>query len=180
MKMNKESVENTNEKGKVEVIIIIEICKEPILRLKAQNKHTHIMYIEMENVIKKEVYIKCSSIIMQKMHTHTRTHARTHAHTHTHAHIHVLHWSSPWRHRLTLLRSLQWVLLLVPGAWHPVNGTVPPQDDHRHEEPVKQTTPYHFIIGTYLEQAAISVLAHNAHKEHIDITRDTVGSLPWS
>ena len=32
--------------------IEIEICKAPTLRLKALNKHTHIMYIEMENVIK--------------------------------------------------------------------------------------------------------------------------------
>ena len=49
------------------IIIIMEICKAPILRLKALNKHTHIMYVEMEN---KYVYIdKCSSIIMQKMHT---------------------------------------------------------------------------------------------------------------
>ena len=30
----------------------MEICKTPSLRLKALNKHTHIMYIEMENVIK--------------------------------------------------------------------------------------------------------------------------------
>ena len=62
----------------------MEICKAPTLLLKALNKHTHIMYIEMENVIqkKKEVYIdKCSSIIMQKM--HTRTHTRTHTHTYT-------------------------------------------------------------------------------------------------
>ena len=28
----------------------MEICKAPTLRLKALNKHTHIMYIEMENV----------------------------------------------------------------------------------------------------------------------------------
>ena len=41
----------------------MEICKAPTLRLKALNKHTHIMYIEMENVIIKnkkkeeEVYI---------------------------------------------------------------------------------------------------------------------------
>ena len=35
------------------IIIIMEICKAPTLRLKAQNKHTHIMYIDMENVIKK-------------------------------------------------------------------------------------------------------------------------------
>ena len=34
-------------------IIITDICKAPTLRLKALNKHTHIMYIEMENVIKK-------------------------------------------------------------------------------------------------------------------------------
>ena len=34
-------------------IVIMEICKVPILRLKALNKHniTYIMYIEMENVI---------------------------------------------------------------------------------------------------------------------------------
>ena len=34
------------------IIIIMEICKAPILRLKALNKHniTHITYIEMENV----------------------------------------------------------------------------------------------------------------------------------
>ena len=33
-------------------IIIMEIYKVPTLRLKELNKHTHIMYIEMENVIK--------------------------------------------------------------------------------------------------------------------------------
>ena len=53
----------------------MEICKAPTLWLKALNNHTHIMYIEIENVIQKKrrqkrVYIdKCSSIIMQKMHT---------------------------------------------------------------------------------------------------------------
>ena len=37
------------------IIIIMEICKAPALRLKALNKHIHIMYIEMENfIIKKE------------------------------------------------------------------------------------------------------------------------------
>ena len=36
--------------------IIMEICKAPTMRLKALNKHTHIMYIEMENVIKKKKY----------------------------------------------------------------------------------------------------------------------------
>ena len=65
----------------------MKICKVPTLRLKALNKHTHIMYIEMENVIQKNKYVyidKCSSIIMQKM--HNNTHTRTHAHTHTRAH----------------------------------------------------------------------------------------------
>ena len=45
----------------------MEICKAPTLRLKALNKHAHIMYIEMENVMKKNIYVyinKCSSIIM--------------------------------------------------------------------------------------------------------------------
>ena len=32
----------------------MEICKAPTLRLKVLNKHTHIMYIEMENVIQKK------------------------------------------------------------------------------------------------------------------------------
>ena len=36
------------------ITIIMEICKAPTLRLKALNKHTHIRYIHMENVIKKE------------------------------------------------------------------------------------------------------------------------------
>ena len=52
----------------IKIIIIMEICKAPTLRLKALNKHTHIMYIEMENVILFlnfiYVYIdKCSSIL---------------------------------------------------------------------------------------------------------------------
>ena len=66
----------------------MEICKAPTLRLKALNKHTYIMYIEMENVIQKNKYVyidKCSSIIMLKMHTHS-THARTHARTHVRTH----------------------------------------------------------------------------------------------
>ena len=47
----------------------MEICKAPTLRLKTLNKHTHIMYIEMENVIQffflMYIYInKCSSIIV--------------------------------------------------------------------------------------------------------------------
>ena len=79
-----------------QIIIIMEICKAPTLRLKAPNKHTHIMYIEMENVIQKNKYVyidKCSSMIMQTMHahthTHTHTHTRTHAHTYTHTHTHT-------------------------------------------------------------------------------------------
>ena len=32
-------------------IIIMEICKAPTLWLKALNKHTHIMFIDMENII---------------------------------------------------------------------------------------------------------------------------------
>ena len=35
------------------MLIIKEICKAPTLRLKALNKHAHIMYIEMEHVIQK-------------------------------------------------------------------------------------------------------------------------------
>ena len=35
------------------IVIIMDICKAPTLRLKALTKHsiTHIIYIEMENVI---------------------------------------------------------------------------------------------------------------------------------
>ena len=36
------------------IIIIMEICKAPTLLLKELNKHTHIMDIEMENVIQKK------------------------------------------------------------------------------------------------------------------------------
>ena len=43
------------------IIIIMEICKAPTLRLKALNKHTDIMYIEMENVIKKTKTKKIST-----------------------------------------------------------------------------------------------------------------------
>ena len=50
----------------------MEICKAPTLRLKALNKHTHIMYIEMENVIKNKQHIdKVSHVTMQNTHTHT-------------------------------------------------------------------------------------------------------------
>ena len=44
----------------------MEIYKAPTLRLKALNKHTHIMYIETENVIqKKEEKIKKESTRVQ-------------------------------------------------------------------------------------------------------------------
>ena len=41
------------------IIIIMEICKAPTLRLKAPNKHsiTHIMYIEMEMFSAMKMYI---------------------------------------------------------------------------------------------------------------------------
>ena len=64
----------------------MDIYKAPTLRLKALNKHTHIMY--MENVIQnnknKTDVDKVSRITMQNM--HARAHARTHARTHTHKH----------------------------------------------------------------------------------------------
>ena len=42
------------------VIIIMEICKAPTLRLKALNKYsiTHIMYIEMEMLSATKMYIR--------------------------------------------------------------------------------------------------------------------------
>ena len=44
------------------IIIIMEIY----LRLKALNMHTHIMYIEMEDVIQSKVYIYIIIIIIKK------------------------------------------------------------------------------------------------------------------
>ena len=35
----------------------MEICNVPTMQLKALNKHTHIMYIEVENVINKNKYV---------------------------------------------------------------------------------------------------------------------------
>ena len=58
----------------------MEICKAPTLRLKALNKHTHIMYIEMENVIPKNKYVYISTSVqayLYKRYTHTRMHAST-------------------------------------------------------------------------------------------------------
>ena len=36
----------------------MEICKTPTLRLKAPNKHTHIMYIKMEMLSAIKMYIR--------------------------------------------------------------------------------------------------------------------------
>ena len=67
----------------------MEICKAPTLWLKVLNKHTCIMYIEMENVIKK----KKICIIYQQVfkhnyakdaHAHMHERARACMHTHTH------------------------------------------------------------------------------------------------
>ena len=43
------------------IIIIMEVCKAPILRLKALNKRTHIDVHRDENVIKKEKKKKIST-----------------------------------------------------------------------------------------------------------------------
>ena len=53
----------------------METCKAPTLRLKVLNKHTHIMYVRMEEVYqkKKKGINKGSGITMQKMHTDTQT-----------------------------------------------------------------------------------------------------------
>ena len=67
----------------VDIIIIMEICKVPTLQLKVLNKHTHIMYIEMENVIKKREYIY-RQVLKHNYAKNARTHACTHARTHTH------------------------------------------------------------------------------------------------
>ena len=49
----------------------MEICKAPTLRLKALNKHTHIMYIEMENVIKSIYRQVFKHNYAKDAHTHT-------------------------------------------------------------------------------------------------------------
>ena len=55
----------------------MEICKAPTLRLKALNKHTHVMYIEMENVIKKEEEKGFKHNYAKDAHTLTHTHTHT-------------------------------------------------------------------------------------------------------
>ena len=55
------SVGGRNISDEIVLVIIMEICKAPTLQLKALNKQTHIMYIEMENVIQKiNMYISTS------------------------------------------------------------------------------------------------------------------------
>ena len=51
----------------------MKICKAPTLRLKAPNKHTHIMYIEMENVcfFKEGFKHKYAKDARARTHTHT-------------------------------------------------------------------------------------------------------------
>ena len=44
----------------------MEICKAPTLRFKALNKNKHIMYIETENVMQKQLFKKKISTIYQK------------------------------------------------------------------------------------------------------------------
>ena len=97
-----------------ELLIIMEICKAPTLRLKALNKHTHIMYIEMENVIKKK---KC---IYRQVFKHnyakdacTHTHTRTHTHTHTHCKD-WWEWKTMWFNWNILRREMFW----LHPCWH--------------------------------------------------------------
>ena len=66
------------------IIIIMEICKAPTLRLKALNKHTHVMYTETGNVIKK--IFKKSTRVFKHYARDARARARAHTHTHTHTH----------------------------------------------------------------------------------------------
>ena len=54
----------------------MEICKAPTLWLKALNKYTHIMYIEMEYVIQKKICIYRQVFkhnYAKDAHTHTHT-----------------------------------------------------------------------------------------------------------
>ena len=65
----------------------MEICKVPTLRLRVLNKHsvTHIMYIEMENVIRKKTkqcrHQGIKHNYAKDAHTHTHIHACKHART---------------------------------------------------------------------------------------------------
>ena len=59
----------------------MEICKVPTLRLKALNKHTHIMYIKMENVIKNKYIYIYRQVFKHNYAKDVHTHACMHAHT---------------------------------------------------------------------------------------------------
>ena len=101
------------------IIIIMEICKAPTLQLKALNKHTHIMYIEMDNVIppKKCIYRQVfKNNYAKDAHTYTRTRTRTHTHTPTHTHTHThthctdwWEWRTMWFNWNILRREMSWV-----------------------------------------------------------------------
>ena len=58
----------------IALIIITEICKAPTLRLKALNKHTHIMYIE-------KCYQKRRKEISTRVFKHYARYTLTHTHT---------------------------------------------------------------------------------------------------
>ena len=73
-------------------LIIMEICKAPTLRFKALNKHsiTHIVYIEMENVIRKKgKTTKQKTTYCRHPQGFKHNYAKD-AHTHTHTHTHQL------------------------------------------------------------------------------------------
>ena len=86
------------------IIIIMEICKALTLWLKALNKHTRIMYIEMENVIKKIF----KNIYRQVFKHNYAKHAHAHINTHTHKHTHT-HCTDWWEWR-TIWEILSWLL----------------------------------------------------------------------
>ena len=62
----------------------MEICKAPTLQLKVLNKHIHIKYMEIENVINKKI----NMYIYRQMFKHNYA-KDAHAHTHTHTHTHT-------------------------------------------------------------------------------------------
>ena len=70
--------------------LLLEMCKMPTLQLEALNKHyvTHIMYVEMKNVICNLTKLTHNYVQDVHAHTHAHTHTRTHTRAHTHTHIH--------------------------------------------------------------------------------------------
>ena len=73
----------------------MEICKAPTLRLKVLNKHTHIKYIKMENVVQK---INVYYIYRQVFKHNYAKDAHAHIHTFLHnltslsffSHLHIM------------------------------------------------------------------------------------------